>query len=269
MIVTLGFSEKGALQLKLLSKDMNEHDAYMTDFMKVYETLEYWGPGSEFDTQKALSLVPLTPSSILEIGCGKGLSTKVLAQYSEASITAVDNEQSALDRLTQRFDQLSISNRLNTVNASMTELPFDDGSFDLIWSEGSAYIMGVENALDQWKRLLSAQGHLVLSDMLWHTDTPSKPVIDFWQQEYPDMQSVATRINQMKKAGYRVIKHFPMSEQAWSNYYAPLRARVNELKPEMPSSPALNDIQHEIDICSHFSHEFGYHFFILQNDASQ
>ena len=248
---------------------MNEHDAYMTDFMRVYETLEYWGPGSELDTQKALSRITGTPSNILEVGCGKGLATKVLAECSEAHITAVDNEQSALDRLTQRFQQLGISHRLNTVNASMTELPFENDRFDLIWSEGSAYIMGVENALVQWKRFLSEQGYLVLSDMIWHTNTPSEPVIDFWQQEYPDMQSVPTRIEQMEKAGYRVIDHFQMSEQAWSNYYVPLRARVSELKPEMPSSSALHDIQHEVDICSNFSHEFGYHFFILQKDAAQ
>jgi len=248
---------------------MNEHDAYMTDFMRVYETLEYWGPGSELDTQKALSRITGTPSNILELGCGKGLATKVLAEYSEAHITAVDNEQSALDRLTQRFQQLGISHRLNTVNASMTELPFENDRFDLIWSEGSAYIMGVENALVQWKRFLSEQGYLVLSDMIWHTNTPSEPVIDFWQQEYPDMQSVPTRIEQMEKAGYRVIEHFQMSEQAWSNYYVPLRARVSELKPEMPSSSALHDIQHEVDICSNFSHEFGYHIFILQKDAAQ
>ena len=47
-----GFSEKEALRLKWLSKDMNEHDLYMADFMRVFETLERWGPGSEEETKK-------------------------------------------------------------------------------------------------------------------------------------------------------------------------------------------------------------------------
>ncbi|MBX2867848.1 MAG: class I SAM-dependent methyltransferase [Acidiferrobacterales bacterium] len=244
---------------------MNEHDAYMADFLKVYETLEYWGPGSEDDTQKAFSLVPTAPRNILEIGCGKGLATKTLAAYSEANIIALDNEQTALDRLVQRFEQLDMPNRLMTVNASMTALPFANHCFDLIWAEGSAYIMGVENAIRQWKPFLQDPGYLVISDMVWRTDTPSGESIDLWNREYPDIQLVKTRIAQIGKAGYRVVEDFSMSEEAWLNYFNPLGARVAELEPEMPSSGALKDIRHEVNVCTQFAHEFGYHMFILAN----
>lgn len=262
-LIMQGFSEKEALRLKWLSKDMNEHDLYMADFMKVFETLEYWGPGSENETEKALSMLPNAPSNILEIGCGKGLATKVLAEHSEAKIVAIDNEQSALDRLTQRFEQLGISDRLETVCVSMTELPFSKEVFDLIWAETSAYIMGVEKALAEWKPFLCGQGYLVVSDMVWRTDAPSKESIDFWNQEYPDIQVVQTRIKQMKKAGYRVIEHFPQSEEAWLNYYGPLGKRVTEFEPELASSVALKDIKHEVNVCTQFANEFGYHMFVL------
>lgn len=259
-----GFSEKEALRLKWLSKDMNEHDVYMADFMTVFEPLERWGPGSESDTQKALSLVAKAPDNILEIGCGKGLATKVLAAHSKANITAVDNEQSALDRLVQRFELLGFSNRLKTVCASMTELPFTDESFDLIWAEGSAYIMGVEKALAQWLSLLHQQGYLVISDLVWKTDNPSQKSVEFWSQNYPDMQPISTRIEQMKHAGYRVVEHFPQSKQAWLDYYGPLGERAKELESEMAASAALNDIKHEVNICSQFAAEFGYQLFVLQ-----
>ncbi len=52
----------------------------MNDFMRVFETLERWGPGSEEQTKDALSKLPYSPKNILEIGCGKGLSTAVLLQ---------------------------------------------------------------------------------------------------------------------------------------------------------------------------------------------
>lgn len=262
-LIKQGFSEKEALRLKWLSKDMNEHDLYMAEFLKVFETLEYWGPGSESDTQKTMSLVPKSPSNILEVGCGKGVATKVLAEHSEANITAIDNEQSALDRLTQRFEQQGISNQLETVCVSMTELPFPKGSFDLIWAEGSAYIMGVENALAEWKSFLREKGYLVISDMVWRTDAPSKESIEFWNHEYPDIQLVQTRIEQIKKAGYRIVDHFPQSEEAWLNYYGPLDKRVTQLEPEMSSSSALKDIKHEVSVCTKFANEFGHHMFIL------
>ncbi|ACJ26982.1 Regulatory protein, MerR [Shewanella piezotolerans WP3] len=258
-----GFSEKEALRLKWLSKDMNEHDVYMADFMTVFEPLERWGPGSESDTQKALSLLPQAPTNLLEVGCGKGLATQVLAQKTEAKITAIDNEQSALDRLTQRFKQQGISDRLETLCTSMTELPFADESFDLIWAEGSAYIMGVEKALQQWRPLLQQHTYLVISDLAWKTDTPSSESIEFWNQNYPDIQLVANRIEQIQQAGYRIVAHFPQSEEAWLDYYGPLGEQVIKLEPEMPSSAALKDIKHEVRISTKFADEFGYHFFVL------
>jgi len=263
-LLTQGFSDKEALQLKWLSKNMNEHDLYMNDFMKIFETLERWGPGSEEDTKKALLAVPKLPESILEIGCGKGLSTEVLAKCSNAEITALDNEQSALDRLEQRFAQQCLVDQLNTVCASMTKLPFPKNSFDLLWAEGSAYVIGIENALAQWRSVIKKHGYLMLSDMVWRTSTPSCESIEFWEQEYPDIQLVQTRINQMKKAGYQVIDHFPQSESAWLNYYTPLGKRLSELEEDLADSSAFKDVQNEVKICTQFGHEFGYHMFILE-----
>lgn len=263
-LIQQGFSEKEALRLKWLSKDMNEHDVYMADFMTVFETLERWGPGSEEDTAKALSQVVNSPNKILEVGCGKGLATQVLADSSSAAITAVDNEQSALDRLAARFAQQGTQQRLDTVCASMTDLPFSEASFDLIWSEGSAYIMGVKKALKAWRPLLTEQGHLVFSDMVWRTDKPSEQAVEFWQQEYPDIQLVETRLEQIAKAGFRVVSHFAQSEQAWLNYYRPLKARIIELEPQMSESAALQDIKHEVELCTELASQFGYHMFVLE-----
>jgi hypothetical protein len=54
----------------------------------------------------------------------------------------------------------------------MTEMPFTQGSFDLIWAEASAYIMGVEQALEQWRPYLSDEGYLVISDLVWLSKNP-------------------------------------------------------------------------------------------------
>ncbi|ABV36048.1 putative transcriptional regulator, MerR family [Shewanella sediminis HAW-EB3] len=259
-----GFSEKEALRLKWLSKDMNEHEQYMIEFMKIFEALERWAPGSESETLKALSLLPEQPKAILEIGCGKGLATTVLANKTTASITAVDNEQSALTRLSNRFEADSLASRLTTVCASMTELPFNNGSFDLLWAEGSAYIMGVPHALSQWKPLLDEDGILMMSDLVWLTDTPNEEAIEFWKHEYPDIQTVTTRVKQMEVAGYEVLNSFTLSHQAWQNYYEPLRSRIEELQPEMQGSQALQDICKEVDIYSNYLGQFGYQMFILR-----
>ncbi|WP_028117215.1 methyltransferase domain-containing protein [Ferrimonas senticii] len=261
---TQGFDEKAALHLKWLSKDMNQHDQYMADFMHVFSTLECWGPGDKAATLQALSKVPHEPKQLLEIGCGKGLATLALAEATQAQLTALDNEQSALDALAVRFDEQQLAGRLNTVCASMTELPFAANSFDLIWSEGSAYIMGVEAALQQWQPLLQQDGVLVLSDLVWLVDSPAQAAKAFWSNDYPAMTTVAERLTQIEQAGYQLLDTFTLSRQAWDNYSVPLTARVAELQGCMPDSQAIKDIKHELQIYADHLGEFGYQMFVMQ-----
>lgn len=261
-----GFNERQALHLKWLSKDMNQHDQYMADFMAVFQGLDRWGPGSEEDTVKALSRVPMVPTQVIDIGCGKGVATLILAERTQAQVVAVDNEASALEALKQRLVEHGLQDRVRTECASMTDLPFQTGTFDLIWAEASAYVMGFEKALKTWKKFLKPKGCIAVNDLVWLTDTPSQPAVDFWHQEYLDMQSVSLREQQIRRAGYMVIDHFSLSQQAWANYYEPLRSRVNELKPQMAESVALKDIDREIGIIDQYLGEFGYEMFILQVD---
>lgn len=264
-LVKQGFNEKEALRLKWLSKNMTEHEQYMNDFLKIFETVDRWGPGSESDTLRALSLVPQPVNNILEIGCGKGLATLVLAQNTSANIIAVDNEQSALDHLNSCLERDGLNSRVKTLCTSMTDMSLENQSFDLIWTENSAYIMGVENAISSWKPLIKNAGILMLSDLVWLTEDPSKAPKEFWDKEYPDMQSVVTRNAQFENSGYELLSSFTISHSSWENYYDPLSKRADELRTIMPNSAALEDLQREIDIYKNYIGEFGYQMFILKN----
>lgn len=263
-LIKQGFTEKEALRLRWLSKNMNEHEHYMADFMTVFETLERWGPGDENETLRALSFLPLAPKSILEIGCGKGVSTSILANNTEAKIVAVDNEQSAINYINEQITDKKLSNNVTPICASMTELPFEKDSFDLIWAEGSAYIMGVTNALSKWQPLLTKDGILVFSDLVWFTDTADKDAKSFWDKQYPDIQLLTTRTKQIEAAGYEILSSFSLSDKAWQNYIKPLKHRVGTLQSTMQKSKAVQDIKHELDIYSKYLGEFGYQMFILK-----
>ncbi|UPQ90273.1 MerR family transcriptional regulator [Vibrio sinaloensis] len=260
-----GFDEKEALRIKWLSKDMNEHDQYMQDFMTVFETLDRWGPGSEAGTLDAISHLPDNTQTLLEIGCGKGTSTTLLAENTQAQITAVDNEPSAIEQLEQKLTSRDLDHRVTLVNASMTSLPFAPKSFDALWAEGCVYIMGMEKALKQWKPLLKESGVLIVSDLVWLTDTPQPKVEQFWLSDYPDIQTIATREAQFAKAGYELVAQFSLGVEAWQNYWLPLAERVKELTPVMPDSQALMDIKREIAIYEQAAaKDFTYQYFVLK-----
>ncbi len=260
-----GYDEKEALRIKWLSKDMNEHDQYMNDFMHVFQTLERWGPGSDDDTLRAINLLPEDSQQILEIGCGKGTSTLLLAQNTQARITAVDNEQSAIDPLQAKVTQHQLEQRISPLCASMTALPFTPQSFDTLWAEGCVYIMGMEKALQQWKPLLKSGGTLMVSDLVWLTDTPDQNVKQFWLNDYPDIKSIAEREALFDRMGYQLEAQFSLNLEAWQNYWLPLERRVRELKPTMANSQAILDIERELEIYRQAAaKQFTYQYFVLK-----
>lgn len=268
-LIKQGFSEKQALRLKWLSKDMNEHEQYMADFEQIFDGLERLGPGAEGDSFRALNTIPVRSGELLEIGCGKGATTTALAQHSQFSVIALDNDKFSLRCLEDSLRQQSWSERVSTLCASMTDMPFTEHQFDVIWSEGSAYIMGVQLALKSWKPFIKTKGYLVLSDLVWLTDSPDEEALEFWQQNYPQMETVKRRCEMMEKAGYQVIESFELSQQAWENYLNPLRTKVSQLAAETFSSKALDDLQKELNIHQKYLGQYGYQVFVLQNKGGK
>jgi hypothetical protein len=59
----------------------------------------------------------------------------------------------------------------------MRDLPFEPGSFDLLWSEGAAHIMGVSEALAAWRPLLRMGGYVRL------------PESDRWEEHYDPLEA--------------------------------------------------------------------------------
>lgn len=263
-LISQGFSSAEAGLVALVSKDMNAHDTYMAGFMEVFAGLDWWGPGTAEATRRALTMVPFAPETILEIGCGPGMATMTLAEASKARITATDTAEVVLNKLRARIDASGLNNRIEVRNVDMAAIPAPERPWDVIWSEGSAYILGVGKALANWRALLRPGGVLVFSDMVWRTDTPEDEIREFWAAEYPAMTTPAARVAQAKRGGYHVLGNFDMGCEAMDTYYRPLAARLGALEPDLAGSRVLDDLRREIAVFEAGQGQFGYEMFVLE-----
>lgn len=263
-LMSQGFSSAEAGLVALVSKDMNAHDAYMAGFMEVFAGLDWWSPGTAKATRRALTMVPFVPETILEIGCGPGMATMTLADATVVRITATDTAEVALDKLRARIASGGFADRIKVQNVDMAALPTPDLPWDVIWSEGSAYILGVEKALADWRALIRPGGALVVSDMVWRTEEPDDDVRAFWATEYPAMATPATRIAQAKRAGYRVLGHFDIGPEGMETYYHPLAARLDALEPRLAGTRVRDDLRREIAVLEAGRGQFGYEMFVLE-----
>ena len=151
----------------------------------------------------------------------------------------------------------------------MRDIRFEDGSFDLIWSEGSIYFIGFENGLKQWKKLLRPGGFMGLHDACWLKPNPPKEVVDFWLKEYPGIADVPTDLRVVERCGYNVIGYCTLPEDAWLiEYYEPLEKRIFELREKYRGEEAIQSEldmhQHEIDMFRKHKEWYGSVFFIIQ-----
>lgn len=245
-------------------------DDGMNIFFEVHRDLPREAPGGDIFTRQAFeSLPPLDGHpAILDIGCGPGAQTLVLAQLSSGDITAIDTHAPFLDCLRQRARDAGVGDRIHPQCISMMALPFPDATFDLIWSEGAIYIIGVEAGLQQWRRYLKPGGYLVFSELVWLHANPPAPVRDFWQSAYPAMQTVGEVGDRCQVQGYCLLDQFVLPAAAWENYYQPMEGRIQDLRQVYAQQPdaltVLEQEQQEIDIYRQFSDWYSYAFFVLQ-----
>ncbi len=129
------------------------------DFVDLYETEEklWWFAGMrEISASLLKEFCEKEFTNVLDIGCGTGLNLKWLERYAKTNaINGLDFEKDALDFCRQRGTN-------SLTQASATDLPFADESFDLVTSFDVLVQLHGENsdekAISEMFRILKPNG---------------------------------------------------------------------------------------------------------------
>ncbi len=206
---------------------------------------------------------------MVDLGCGPGRQTLVLAQELRAPITAVDNHAPFLAELEAEVERRGLRPLVKTRCDDFGQLDDAPGSYDLLWSEGAIYHLGWSGGLNRWRPLLTPGGLMAVTEATWLTDAPPAPAAAFWREAYPTMGTIASNAAVARDAGYRVLDTFTLPASAWwDEYYRPLQERMAALRAEAATDPALAEViastAREIELYTRFGDSYGYVFYLLR-----
>jgi len=251
------------------SENKSIHEFDFNLICEYFSTLERQGPGSPEVTRKALGFIDnlTSESRIIDIGCGTGGQTMVLAQHAPGNITGIDLFPLFIDLFNTNAAKLNLGSRVRGLVGSMDNLLFRDGEFDLIWSEGAIYNIGFEKGLNEWRKFLKTGGYIAVSEASWFTNERPAEIEAFWMDAYPGIDTIPNKVSQMQNAGYVPVATFILPENCWiEHFYAPqVKAQDDFLRKYAGNSTAeafIANERHETQLYFKYKGFYGYVFYI-------
>ena len=200
-------------------------------------------------TRKAFRKLPqLDKPRVLDIGCGSGIPTMELARLTNGEIIGLDINEVLLNVLIGKIEKAGLSDRVKAMKCSIFDMEFPDESFDIIWAEGSIWVISFKRGLQEWKRFLKPNGFMVIHD---------------------ERGNIKGKLGQINNCGYELLDHFILNEDTWwAEYFAPLEKLICETRTTDPDDQkvleALHNAQWEIDMFKKNPQKNSSVFFIMK-----
>jgi len=221
-------------------------------------------------TKRAFKMIPyIDKPEILDIGCGTGVPTLQIARLSGGNVTGLDINGESLNELERKAKQFNLSTRVKTIKCSMFEMNFLDEYFDIIWSEGTIFLIGFKKALKDWKKFIRLEGFLVIHEMCYLEVDPPPEISNYWEKVYPGIKTVDENLKVIPECGYKIVGYFPLPVDAWSKlYFKPLQERIDTVREKHRNNEKVIDIlnreQKEVELYNKYYKWYGSAFYIMQ-----
>ncbi|MBO4349330.1 MAG: class I SAM-dependent methyltransferase [Proteobacteria bacterium] len=249
---------------------MENADPQIIDLLlEAHIGLDRQGPGSSEVINQALGFLgsPDQFGEIADLGCGTGGQTMILAEHLPGKITGLDMFPSMIGVFNSNAKKKNLENRVKGIVGNMENLPFQQNSLDLIWSEGAIDNIGFREGLSHWRNFLKPSGFLAVSCPSWLTKEHPAEVEQFWSDAGSHLDPIEKNIGIMLDCGYAFIAAFVLPENCWTdNYFYPREKAIQTLLRKYNHSETMKVYaeinRREVDLYMKYKQHYGYVFYI-------
>jgi len=194
-------------------------------------TDEFHVRGATVSKQLANS-ININGLNVLDVGCGLGGPCRMLADEYNCQATGIDLSNEYIRTATKLSELVSLNNKTTFIQGDATVLPFDDKTFDVVWTQHvQMNIPNKEKFYSEINRVLKTDGYFLFYDILKkgsrkvNYPMPWASIADHcFLFKYEDMHRLLTELELTKVQCLN-------QTQAGIDYFDELMARINNLGP--------------------------------------
>ena len=176
---------------------------------------------------------------VLDLGAGFGGTARYLAQTRGCRVTALNLSEKENERNRRMTAEQGLSKLVDVVDGSFQVVPFEDGTFDVAWSQ-DALLHGDDRAqaLREAHRVLRSGGELVLTDPMQADDCPPgvlDPILErihlatlgspaFYRQQAQTLGMTEVVVEDQTE---NLVRHYSRVLQETERRYDELLARIS------------------------------------------
>lgn len=168
-------------------------------------------------------------SKIIDIGAGYGGSARYLAEKFGCHVVALNISEVENERDRQKNKEQGLDHLIDVVDGSFEELPYDENTFDVVWSQDAILHSGNRRkVLEEVDRVLKPGGEFVFTDPMMVDGTPKEvlqPILD--RIHLDSLGSPDFYRTELKKLGFEEVE-FDDNTQQLPNHYGRVKQELEK-----------------------------------------
>lgn len=196
-----------------------------------YDNFHGRGFGATLD-QIALAAFP-AGARVLDVGGGLGGPARALAQTSNVHVTVLDLTPTFVDHGRILTERLGMTDQVDFVLGDGTDMPFDDASFDGVWTQHSTMnIHDKESLYAEIYRVLVPGGRMVLHEVMAGNGEPvDHPMPWAGTEELSDLRGAGEMRALIAEAGFRELAWIDESDTVMAFLGRPQETSASQQPP--------------------------------------